>query len=377
MAPGVRILPNSISPISRLSPSRYLALEECRLREVWSSNGAENLLPLHPNARLGIVIHRIFEEAGRGHLGHGGQTLVEKCWNEAVATLEAQMQQSWIERSLLPLAQSINNFEVQRLRTIKKAHEICSSPVVQKQQPTVAKPGFGFELRVKTPEGEVGGVIDHAFEIDEQVVLEDYKTGLVLEQNSDGEDVLKSTYVTQLQFYAALYYFTFERWPDRLQVVSTQGPPILIPVNQETSLQLIDDAKAKLRAINDTILHAVGAGDVVQRTLASPSPDACKKCLFRPNCQPYTTTKVSNPDESWPIDRIGVLKDLRTFANGYASLTLEDGADLCVIRSISPRPRHPALESANSGDRIGCFNLRRTAALNQYQETAYTTIYLM
>jgi hypothetical protein len=357
VVPGNQPAPGPISPISRISPSRYLALDECRLRGIWSSNGAEVLLPLHPNVRLGTAIHRIFEKAGKGNFGIGDQRLVEESWNEAITALEAEMRLSWLECSLLPLSKSVNNFEVQRLRMI-------------------AKRGFGFELWVKTTDGEVGGFIDRAFEIDGKLVLEDYKTGLVMEQNPDGDDVLKTAYLIQLQMYAALYAFTFGQWPDQLHVVSTQGSPIAIDVDREASLQLIVAAKAKLHTINETIRHPEGTNEDILNNLASPSPDVCRRCLFRPSCQAYIS-KSCNGEEGWPIDRIGVLKEQRTFANGYISLTVEDGKDLCVIRSVSAGSRHPALETVKVGNRVGCFNLRRTAGLNQYQETAYTTIYLM
>jgi hypothetical protein len=376
MVPGHQPAPSPISPISRISPSRYLALDECGLRGVWSSNGAEVLLPLHPNVRLGTAIHRIFEKAGKGDFGIGDQRLVEESWNEAIAALEAEMRLSWLECSLLPLSKSINNFEVQRLRVVRKALEISNSFGVPKQKPMIAKRGFGFELWVKTPDGEVGGFIDRAFEIDGKLVLEDYKTGLVMEQNPDGDDVLKTAYVIQLQLYAALYAFTFGQWPDQLHVVSTQGSPIAIDVDREASLQLIVAAKAKLHTINEMIRHPEGTNEDIQNNLASPSPDVCRRCLFRPSCQAYIS-KSCNDEEGWPIDRIGVLIEQRTFANGFISLTVEDGNDLCVIRSVSPGSRHPALETAKLGNRVGCFNLRRTAGLNQYQETAYTTIYLM
>jgi hypothetical protein len=374
------MIPGNLSPIARISalarisPSRYLALEEGALREAWSANGADALLPLHPSARLGTAIHGILESAGKGDLGFGDQEAVERAWNESVIALEEEMRQSWLERSLLPLSKTINQFEVQRLRTVRKACEISSSLKGPSKPPQPGRAGLGFELWVSTPKGEIGGFIDHAYEIDGRVVLEDYKTGLVLEQNSDGEDTLKTDYLTQLHIYAALYFFTFGKWPRQLQVVTTQGPPVTVSVDKERSLELALAAKSKLSAINETILRP-GTGDKdIRRDLAAPSASACKRCLFRPNCDPYAEARAKNQG-SWPNDIRGPLKDRRTFANGYTSLTIEHDGSLCAVRSVSPGVRHPGLETAKPGDTIGCFNLRKGTGESQYQETPYTTIY--
>ena len=69
------------------------------------------------------------------------------------------------------------------------------------------------------------------------------KTGLVLEQSPDGEETLKTDYLTQLHIYAALYFFTFGKWPRQLQVVTTQGPPVTVSVDKERSLELVLAAK--------------------------------------------------------------------------------------------------------------------------------------
>jgi hypothetical protein len=374
MIPGHLPPVSPIAPLTRISPSRYVALEECGLRETWSANGADILLPLHPSARMGTAIHRILERAGMGELGIEDQEAVERAWNESVVALEAEMQQSWLERSLVPLSNIVNNFDVQRLRTLRKACEISSTLRIPKTRPQAIKPGLGFELWVKTPGGEIGGFIDHAYEIDGRVVIQDYKTGLVIEHSAEGEETLKIDYLTQLHIYAALYFFTFGQWPDELQVVSTQGPPITVPVDQERSLELVLAAKNKFNAINETIRHSGSTAEDIGRALASPSPVACKRCLFRPNCQPYAEL-LSKDQENWPSDINGTLKDLRTFANGYASLIIERDGNVCIVRSVSPGSRHPGLQTAKLGNRIGCFNLRKGSGDNQYQETPYTTIY--
>jgi len=60
-----------IKPLTRVSPSRYTAMKNCLLREVWTASGNEPLLPASPLAELGTVIHQLLEAAGRGRLDAG------------------------------------------------------------------------------------------------------------------------------------------------------------------------------------------------------------------------------------------------------------------------------------------------------------------
>jgi hypothetical protein len=215
------------------------------------------------------------------------------------------------------------------------------------------------------------------FENDGKLVIQDYKTGLVLEQEATKNPTEpKTEYVTQLRMYAALYFCTFGRWADELQLVSTQAPPITVPVDQNESMRLVGDAKRKLDSINELILNADPLPQKVPSVLARPSPSACKNCLFRPNCEPLWIARASSTDsEDWPHDVRGEIRAQQTLANGYISLAVQDGENSDLIRSISPGSRHPGLQTSEVGDTIACFNLKREVRNNQYRETPYTTIY--
>lgn len=377
MVPGYLPPISPVDPLSRVSPSRYLNLAECELREVWAANKAEFLLPVHPAARVGTVIHRMLEKAGKGEFNLRNSPDVESTWNQSVAEVEVEMENSWLERSLLPLSKSVKNFEVQRLRAIQKAREIASGSGSFKPSSHVAeRSGTGCEIWVETPDKKIGGFIDHVFASDGRLVIQDYKTGLVLEQGATKNPTdPKMAYVTQLSMYAALYFCTFGRWADELQLVSTQGPPITIPVDRDESMRLVEDAKRKLEEINQVVLDADPLPARIHGVLARPSPSACRNCLFRPNCEPSWTARASSGSQDWPNDIRGELKARQTLANGYISLAVQDGNNSQLIRGISPGSRHPGLLASKTGDRIGCFNLSREPRNNQYQETSFTTIY--
>ena len=75
--PGVLPKTPSIHPIKRISPSRFISLRECALREVWTANRQPSLLPTSPVAKLGTAIHKLLELAGKGQLGEGSAQEVD------------------------------------------------------------------------------------------------------------------------------------------------------------------------------------------------------------------------------------------------------------------------------------------------------------
>src|ERR1017187_7503515 len=92
-SPGVLPPIHAVAPLGRISPSRYLSLKECRLREVWAANHVAVMLPISARARLGSAIHSLLEEAGKHPFTSRDQ--IEKSWKAIMTALEAQMQQSW------------------------------------------------------------------------------------------------------------------------------------------------------------------------------------------------------------------------------------------------------------------------------------------
>src|SRR5262249_34024303 len=125
MTPGILDCTLEIAPIRRVSPSRYEGLKGCALREAWAAAGQEPLLPLPPAARIGIAIHQLLEEAGKGHLAPAERAVVERRWEELVARVESAMSGSWLERQFVPVRSAVPDLEVRRLRAQERALAIA------------------------------------------------------------------------------------------------------------------------------------------------------------------------------------------------------------------------------------------------------------
>jgi hypothetical protein len=368
--PGVLPGGFGIALLPRISPGRFIGLKSCRLREIWASNRVPALLPTNARARLGTIIHETLAAAGRGEFS--SETAVENYWTTAVNNTEQEMLGSWLERSLVPLRKSVRNYEVVVLRAINKAREIALSRSPRTAPaPIGPAAGFGFELWVRTPDKKVCGYIDHVFSDETAIVIRDYKSGYLFE--SKDEQVVKEAFVVQLRLYAALYSFTFGQWPTRLELTPMQGPGAVVPFDPEQCIGLVSEAKSLLDDANAIVLRVNEKG-LSPATLASPSPETCIHCAYRPNCSAYLHVQ-KNADSDWPLDVWGILKNVQRLMNGQLAVILETSNGTEAIRGISSQERHPALASVATGDRLAIFNLQKSFPVGGLQEGLYTTIY--
>ena len=112
LTPGVLPQTRTIHPLKRVSPSRFFSLTECSLREIWASSRQEPLLPSSPAARLGSVIHRLLEISGRGLIKNIDPIEIQHVWDGLVRKTEQAMDESWLERALVPLKTTVAQLAV-------------------------------------------------------------------------------------------------------------------------------------------------------------------------------------------------------------------------------------------------------------------------
>jgi hypothetical protein len=370
ITPGV--LPNSfaIAPISRISPSKFVGLKSCWLRELWASNRVPPLLPVNARAHVGTIVHEMLAAAGRGELSSEAE--VESYWVTLVNKTEREMLSHWLEHSLVPLSKSVRSYSVDALRAINKAREIALWRKGHAVGDVAVGAGYGFELWVHSPDEKVGGYIDHAYHDGAGIVIRDYKSGYVLEPTDGGGEV-KETFAVQLRLYAALYSVTFGKWPNKLELSPTQGPSVVVPFDPAECVNLVHEAKSLLDEINATVVRS-NEKHVSPATLASPSAETCSHCVYRPSCTAYVNIEKQS-DAGWPADVRGIIKNIQPLMNGHLALILETPNGIEVIRGISSGERHPALASVSPGQPVAVFNLQKSFPGVALQEGLYTTIY--
>jgi hypothetical protein len=296
-------------------------------------------------------------------------------WDAEVHAAEKEMTSSWLERGLVPLRRSVSDFAVHQIRTLARAREVAASLSAPK---TVAgsQPGTGCELWVESRSGLVAGAIDYAF-YDDGVVVRDYKSGCIYDiPTISGSIELKRDYVVQMEMYAALYNATFRVWPKRLEIMPASGAPVVVRVDEAVCETRVRAGEALLEAVNESIDHVLGRAPDDFSSLATPSPDSCSACSFRPHCSAYTKSKPDS-DQGWPVDLSAVVTKVQQLGNGSLALLVTDSSGaLHSIKGLTPGERHPALSIVQAGAQVSVFNLVRAYPAKDLREGPYTTIYV-
>ena len=363
-----------IAPLPSISPTRYVALNDCAMREVWAGNHAPVLLPFTPTARLGTAVHTLLEEAGKGSFTSGGDDAIAQRWQELILAAEATMSQNWLERHLVPLSSAIADFEVRRIQALQRARYLNGKVrhTHESGRPLVGGLLHGFEVAVSSPDGLVRGRIDEVTVTDGQPVIRDYKSGAIFETRHGGPAVVKEAYETQLRMYASLYAQTAGTWPDGLEIVPVLGASEDVTFDPETCDALVRQARETLRVVNEMI-EGIESPSNLEFALASPKPQACMYCAYRPACQPYRAALREEP--GWPCDIWGSLAEIEQLADGRHLLSLRCADGIVSVRGVASEQRHPALRALGAGDGVAIFSLGRTGSSKMFTETPFTVIY--
>lgn len=214
-----------VQPVSRISPSRFMFMQECVLQEAMRAGRMPPLLPGSLAAKTGIVIHRMLELTIKGQLDH--EQMIPLQWEKEINLIENAMRQSRLEAHLLPLPRYVNNYGVKQQSCFALLKRIMHGKRPKRQG------GYdrGVELDVKTRDGLVYGKIDSVRKTGTEIEITDFKSGEIFEDMIPG--LIKPAYIIQLKLYAALYFSTFDSWPSRLTVSGLNGQEASIKVDRD------------------------------------------------------------------------------------------------------------------------------------------------
>lgn len=318
---------------------------------------------------LGLIAHQILREAAGGKETNSNP---EHRWDEIVETTNERLRQSWVEACLYPLQSTARMYEVLKRRTCVGANEVFSTTKAGNIAARIGRRSTGYEVWVESQDGTVAGSIDKAENINGEIVLSDLKTGSIA--NSAGEkrgtDV-KEEYAVQLKMYAALYQRTFGRWPARLRIVPLSGATRDLEFTQAECTDLVSGASHALQILNKKISDAPQSAIL---DLASPSPETCRFCTFRPACWAYKG-ESSKGNQKWPPDVFGRIWDINMLQGGRVNLRIAmDGGEQVSLRAL-PSQRHPALKMIQRGDQVGLFNARPSVGKREYSDGPLTILY--
>ena len=342
-----------------------MALGACALKEVLSANRIPKPLPAYPSAFLGRISHKLIEESAKGHLENSAGSF-SKRWDELTESTEKELNGT-PEHYIVPLKKSAPRYYVVRAKAIKVATKFWSP---RKKSYSGIRPSMGGEISLSSKDGKLFGIVDSVLKEHGLTVLRDYKTGEILEAETNE---IRPTYAAQLRLYAFLYFENFTIWPDKLELMPLSGAAFEIPVEPADCIKIAQEAAKSLDAWNAKI-SGISHGEDSAEVLANPSPSVCKFCQYRPACSGYLNIVSEVQDADWPADVVGTIISLADDENGRNVLKIsKDGVEI-VVRRLSGIERHTALATLSQGQRVGVFNLLRENAPYSFREGPNTTL---
>lgn len=345
-----------LKPLLRISPSRYLSLQQCPLKEIWASS-SKPLLPRSPSAYLGITIHKMLQLAFQNRINSDKE--FADAWDREIGRIEKEMLSNQIEKHLVPLDVYAYNYSVKKLLAFK-----AIIPLFGNHQKKNTDSKSSAETYVTTSDGKVTGIIDLIQESNDGIDIIDYKTGSILDKYSS--DKPKDEYVLQIKIYAALYHDMHGEWPMKLMLIGINSEHFSIDVDSTECSNLLIQVKRTLDNINEQI-----EAGLQPEEFAQPSPEACLYCLYRPSCNKYWENRQES--RNWPNDTKGRIKEIVTLANGFRIVIDSDNGDT-TIRGLSPK-RHCFLNDEPTYV-IFC-NLGHDTSGGFYTESMLTTGYAL
>jgi CRISPR/Cas system-associated exonuclease Cas4 (RecB family) len=282
----------SLPVISSTSPSLAEAMRGCMLRAGLSR--CAQLQPFilgNPKAWLGTAYHKVMEQIP-AILGAGGDPLsrADAIWNAEIARLEQEATNHPLNARFGPAVFWKGYFLVQatmRLRIEESVARHSEAPAGAPALPPVAR-----EVEITASQGKLRGKIDMIRGDD----LIDYKTGSIFEEDEiSGASAVKPAYVRQLRTYAWLARSSTGQWVKRGLLYPLAGAPVEVPIIPAECEVQAAEAVALLDAYNAALTSGAGPA-----AMASPSPDACRWCPFKPFCSAFWA--AVNPDWSGQLD---------------------------------------------------------------------------
>ena len=263
---GGAVTGNNSRPIEVISVSLYERLKRCPLRvslDRRESSDRPGQHRAHPNAALGLLVHRAFE------LTFDEEIDLDSAWQKALS-----------EPSFTNINfENLPAYRRTRLRAERRHAQLLS--LVKEHSGTETLP----EVELRSNNGLIEGRVDLLVSGPSPFIV-DYKTALVHDEDGD----LHGPVQRQLQVYSALVAEQLGLQVRFGFVVSMKSDPIRVDFAREEVDAVVTDMIAEVNSFNERL--AIGQ-------IGRPQPDWCRWCRHIHRCGDIRNAIRSSPGTSF------------------------------------------------------------------------------
>ncbi len=348
--------PLELSAISTVSPSLAELLRLCGLRTGLSRvQNATALVLGNPKAWLGTAYHEVLAAAGEQR----SNAAADDVWEQAVGEQHERAEAHPLDR-LFGAPHRWPGYHLIRAMALMRAQEVAGEGEAAEANAGTPPAGDGHAAngheRWLTAAG--GRLVGRPDLLRDDAVI-DYKTGDVFEHGE--ADVVKASYVRQLQLYAFLVKESTGRWPTRGVLLPMEGVPVGVELDPAGCERVAAEALELLDEYNGAVSGTAGVPE-----LATPSPETCRWCPFQLVCPAFWAAADSSWSEHLGTAAVGGLASAAPEPiHGGCALTLrlsvDQGTEPRGMVSLAPlQPStHPTLTALQAGTRIRVVGLAR------------------
>jgi hypothetical protein len=348
--------------LSHVTPSTWLNLQQCAWQVLLARHfHYKPLLPVHPNATLGNILHTVLEKITKGELRTREE--FNQWWDEKVKKAEQDLtHKGWGQ--FVPLKENARHFGLKKVQARNRL-----LPFQGSQSHTTGTFSKVAEQKLVTADGLLAGQLDCIIWRNGQAEVRDYKTG-VITMDSEGEEtapLVKQEYELQMKLYACLFQERYGNYPARLVLEDLNGVEHEVKFTPEECSILLQGVKSLLSEINQKIAE----NECEDLAILG---NYCTFCNYRPACNKYLNlleTVPTLPDKGWH-DLSGELISIEE--NGIYGLGLNILRTGEVIKisgfDVDKRERLTGLLN----HQIAIFNVKLTGA-QKFTGTKFTEIY--
>lgn len=345
-----------------MTPSTWQNLRQCAWRVLLARHFQNKpLLPVHPSATLGSILHGALEKITKGELKTREE--FDRWWDDSVKRAEQKLiDRGWGQ--FVPLKENTKHFGLKKVQARNRLVGLNN-----RQSYAVGAGSRIAEQKIATNDGLLTGQLDCIIWRDGQAEIRDYKTGVITTER-DGEEAapaIKEEYELQMKLYACLFKETYGSYPTRLILEDLNGVEYEVKFTPDECSRLIEEIKLSLVEIN----HKVAGSD--WEGLANPG-DYCAFCNFRPACKKYVILLESPsnlPDKGW-YDLQGTIVSCEEAGFSRLGLQINRAGEVVTVAGFDAGRRAEFISLLNQ--KVAIFNIK-TAGTQKFTCTKFTDIY--
>lgn len=351
---------------SRFSVSTISREIECALKLVLSSTPYVPSLPVHPNAEIGRLFHKLVEHAMKGSIDRYGspQSDAKHEFNRLLAAAEERLREkkeTWryarLSRTMSPL-----RWRRKRNRAVKAAARWLekssdhSSYAKEKLKYSAPRGSYGpsyrslgdvgrwTEVSIYDEDLRLAGRMDLVEKKGDRVVIRDFKTGRVKNRESEILAHIKR----QLQLYGLMVK----------RATPSSEVELVVEGQQEYVIRFDHEIITQTEDWVRKLVSSLPKGKTVTATELARPGSGCTTCRYRHVCSAY----LKNAPQRWgsensyrlPLDIAGTVKSVTEGLDGLINVVLRDKAGRRV-KIFALTPEH--VRDLRENMRLWLFNL--------------------